>query len=119
MSATLPTRVRDDDPTRDPLYLIQSRVVRLNYDGARAIDEWDDEGDPLHPDTGEAMDSDDLIAHGWAEVTWRTVLVAFTREEADRYCRAKSYDGPFRSYSVPAHGALIDVLAGLTTKVRP
>jgi hypothetical protein len=113
---TLSTRVRDDDPTRDPLYLIQRRVVRLDYDGARAIDAWDDEGDPLHPETGEAMSIDDLIAHGWAEITWRTVLVAFTREEADRYCKAKSYDGVFRSYSVPAHGALIGVLAALTVR---
>ena len=110
----LPTRVRDNDPTADPLYLIQRGDVQLNYDGANAC-EWDHDDETwLGPD-GESLDDEALVAHGWGERVWHVERVAFTREEADAYCAAKSHSGSvWRSYSVPAMGELAEVVRGLT-----
>lgn len=102
----LPRRVRDDDPTRSPLYLLQRRKLVPTWEGLGDLEYDHDRECWIDPTHGDRVDSDGLVSRGVAEWAWHTIGVYFTREECDAYCRRRSYNGPFRSYSAPAEGEL-------------
>lgn len=119
------------EATDTPIFLIQRR--RLVVTDTHGL-EWDSDigkfvedvpcQDPSvifdateeHPDRRELTD-EQLIKADRGHWEWDTQLVAFTRKEAERYAKAKSYNGPFRVYSVPAMGELKTILRALTDKM--
>lgn len=107
----LPKRPDSTDPTADPVYLIEQAeyvwctehdLYDMDEDGERALDA-----------EGREIDNERAVEMGIAFKAWRTYSVAFTREQADAFCKAKTHWGEMRSYSVPAHRDLKTVVMSL------
>lgn len=113
MADSFPRRRKDDDPTATPVFLVQRRRFTVTVDGASYL-HWYSDDETLRDGDGKPYTEEQAVAQGWGRWEWDTTRVAFTRKEADDYCQRRSYDGPFRSYSVPALGDLRVILDALT-----
>ena len=80
------------EATRDPIFLFQLRRVTLSAEYDTYV-EWNVELE-VYITTGKNknhLDDYGLVAHGFANITWDTMGVFLTREEAERFGEATSY----------------------------
>lgn len=80
------------EATRDPIFLFQLRRVILNAEYDTYV-EWDEELE-VYITTGKDkkyLDDYGLVAHGFANITWDTIGVFLTREEAEAFGEQTSY----------------------------
>jgi hypothetical protein len=80
------------EATRDPIFLFQERVVTLRAEYDTSV-EWDEELE-VYITTGrdkKHLDDNGLVAHGYADITWRTTDVFLTREEGETFGKATAY----------------------------
>ena len=107
-----------NEATRDPIFLLQAAdIVIVERDQVEYCDacerlclslcEHDCSGDDYEP-----ISNQELIYRGIAEVYWRTEYVFLSREEGERYGKAKHYHYPdgWRVYCIPAMGDLANLL---------
>lgn len=105
----LPRRGDEDlrECTDAPAFLIQIRRFR-------PIDlselHWDSEAETLRDSDDNEITEEQAVDRELAAWEWDTQSVAFTRDEAQYWCDAHSYRGPWRVYSVPTIGDLRTLL---------
>ena len=107
--------ISHEEATRDPIFLLQERVVIPNQD---CVGEYDNEVEAYRDiSTDKILDDDDLINNGWAAVMWRTVTVFLTREEGESFAEQTSYrygrgrkNVDWMVYCVPCEGELAKLL---------
>lgn len=113
-----------EECTRDPIFLLQVRRFHYpkcindvveNY-GYTFQDEgfvacYSDTGEVIHTEPDYVKD-EELVEKGLIVDYWDTERVFFTRQEAEEWATARSYNYPngWRVYCVCAEGVLIQVL---------
>ena len=80
------------EATRDPIFLFQERVVTLKAEYDSYV-YWDVEREVYITTSRskEHLDDNGLVAHGFAEITWRTIGVFLTRDEGEVFGVATAY----------------------------
>ena len=109
------SEIAHEEATRDPIFLLQERVVIPNQE---CTAEYDFEADSYCDSiTDELLNDDVLIKNGWAVATWRTISVFLTREEGESFAEQTSYRyGRGRKgidwmiYCIPCDGELTLIL---------
>ena len=110
------SEIVSEESTVNPIFLFQRRRVIPNTE---SLAEYSSEEECLvHPDTKEPMDDDDLLAHGWGEITWLPANVFATRKEGEDYGEATKHrygkgriGEDWRVYCIPCAGELAQILA--------
>ncbi len=109
----LPKRGDEDrhECTDTPIFLIQSRRFSV---ADMSMISWDSDRETLVNEDGEEVTRDHAGDLGLGTWEWDTQRVAFSRAEAQRWCDARPYRGPWRVYSVPSMGDLRTLLKART-----
>lgn len=96
------------EATRDPIFLLQRRIVLLAHTDGYTCDEH-----TVRELDDEVVSNDELIRRGHAVEYWETESVFFTRAEGEAWAESHAYRWPdgYRVYCVPAEGELRGVLA--------
>ena len=103
------------EATAQPVFLIQRRrlvvtehtFISYDSDSGTMVLDMQDGKSPV-------LTEEDVIARGWGQWEWDVWRVGFERKACEELAEAKKHDGPFRVYSVPASGKLVDILKTLT-----
>lgn len=103
-----------EELTKNPIFLLQKRWV---YPNQECLADYDDEGDPIDPDTKEKIGDDELLKKGWGVAIWQVVTVFATRDEAECWGEKTKYrygkgrkNIDWQVYCIPCAGELVKIL---------